>query len=99
MERDKIKLTNPQWRALVQENYLEIDGVEIDIIEIQNNYDDSGRHTEYHHMIFKRESDAKYFRINYEISVKDEMGWTECNYGTTEATQVFPEVVEIINYV
>ena len=91
MEREKIKLTNSQWCDLVWENYLEIDGVEIEFEEIQENYDGSRRHTEDHHKILKRESDGKYFRIDYETSVKDEMGWTECNYGSTEAVEVFPE--------
>lgn len=91
MEREIIKLTNSQWCDLVWENYLEIDGVKIEFEEIQENYDGSRRHTEDHHKILKRKSDGKYFRIYYETSVKDEMGWSECNYGSTEAKEVFPE--------
>lgn len=96
MEREKIKLSNDQWRSLVYECYLEQDGQEIEFEEIQNNYDGSRRHTEDHHVILKRVSDGKYFKLSYENSVKDEMGWTECNYGDTEAIEVFPEVTEII---
>ena len=90
-EREKIKLTNSQWCELVHENYLKIDGKEVKIEEIERNYDGSRRHTEDHHLIFKRLSDNKYFKISYETSVKDEMGWEECNYGDTEAIEVFPE--------
>jgi len=98
MEREKIKITNQQWRDLVWENCLKIDGVEIPIKTISEEYDGSRRHTEDHHNIFQRLSDGKFFRINYETSVKDEMGWEECNYGDTEATEVFPEEKTIIIY-
>ena len=98
MEREVIKLTNSQWRELVFENYLEINGEVIKFEEIEDNYDGSRRHTEDHHKILKRISDNKYFRLDYETSVKDEMGWEECNYGNTEATEVFPEPVTKIKF-
>ena len=98
MEREKIKLSNSQWHDLVWENYLVIGEAEIEFEEIQENYDGSRRHTEDHHKILRRKSDGKYFRINYETSVKDEMGWTECNYGDTEAIEVFPHEETIITY-
>ena len=98
MEREKIKLTNSQWRDLVWENYLEIDGKEIEFEEIQENYDGSRRHTEDHHKILQRVSDKKFFRLDYETSVKDEMGWDECNYGETEAIEVFPETITTVVY-
>jgi hypothetical protein len=98
MEKEIIKLTNEQWRNLVQEEFLEIDGEEVAIQIIQQNYDGSRRHTEDHHMIFQRLLDGKFFRVDYETSVKDEMGWDECNYGDTNATEVFPEKVETIIY-
>ena len=91
MERQKIKLTNEQWQELVQEQYLEINNEQVDIIE--TTYEDSGRHTEHWNLIFKIESTRKYFRVNYEVSVKDSMGWDECNYGDTDAIEVFPEVI------
>lgn len=99
MEREKIKLTNDQWYSLVYENYIEIEGVEIEFEEIEDNYDGSGRHTEDHHKILKRKSDEKYFKLDYETSVKDEMGWDECNSGDTEAVEVFPHSVTIIEYI
>lgn len=49
-------------------------------------------------MIFKRVSDGKFFKINYENSVKDSMGWGECNYGDTIAIEVFPETQTITIY-
>ena len=98
MEREKIHLTNQQWRDVVYEGYLEIDGNEIKIKEVENNYDGSSRHTEEHHIIFKRENDNKFFKLDYETSVKDEMGWGECNYGETDAVEVFPEVVTTTKY-
>lgn len=98
MEREKIKLTNSQWRDLVWENYLVIDGKEIKITNIKEEYHGSSRHTEQHSLIFQRKSDSKYFNVNYETSVKDSMGWKECNYGDTEATEVFPETVTTIIY-
>lgn len=97
-EREKIKLSNSQWRDLVQEDYLEIDGQKIEIENIKDEYCSTGRHTESHYKIFKRLIDDKFFKIYYQISVKDEMGWSECNYGTTEALEVFPETTTIIVY-
>lgn len=98
VEREKIKLTNQQWNYLAMESYLEDEnGDEIEIEEIERNYEDTGRHTEHHHLIFKRLSDNKYFKVKYETSVKDSMGWEECNYGNTEAVEVFPiEITKII---
>lgn len=98
MEREKIKLTNSQWENIVNENYLEINGEEIPIKQVQNNYDGSGRHTEMHHIIFQRLFDNKYFRVDFETSVKDTMGWKECNYGGTEAIEVFPQEETVIIY-
>lgn len=91
MEREIIKLSNKQWENIVFENYIEIDGVEVSFEEIQDNYDGSRRHTEDHHKILRRLLDGKFFRVDYETSVKDEMGWAECNYGDTEIKEVFPE--------
>ena len=99
MEREIIKLTNDQWRDLVHELYLELDGEEVDIKIVAEEYDGSGRHTEYHHIVFQRLSDNKYFKVKYEVSVKDSMGWSECNWqNTTEAVEVFPKEVTTIIY-
>lgn len=98
MEKEIIKLTDTQWRDLVQEEYLQIDDTEVEIKVVEVGYDGSGRHTEQHHLIFQRVSDGKYFRVNYETSVKDSMGWNECNYGNGKAVEVFPETITIITY-
>ena len=63
------------------------------ILVVEDDYDDSGRHTEFHHIVFKRVNDGKFFKVDYETSVKDSMGWEECNYGDTKATEVFPKEV------
>ncbi|NCD06239.1 MAG: hypothetical protein EOL97_08975 [Spirochaetia bacterium] len=99
MEKEKINLTNKQWQDLVYEDcYAEENNNIIEFEEVQCNYDGSRRHTEDHHKILKRKSDGLFFRIDYETSVKDEMGWSECNYGNTTAIQVFPETVTITEF-
>lgn len=98
MEREIIKLNNQQWQDIVHEGCLEIDEVEIPIKEVSRKYTGSGRHTEYHTLVFQRLSDNKYFKVNYESSVKDSMGWEECNYGSTEAVKVFPKTIEMVIY-
>ena len=98
MDRESIKLTNNQWCDLVWELYLKIDDIEIPVKEIDRIYNDSRRHTEEHTLIFQRLIDNKYFSIDYETSVKDEMGWEECNYGSSEATEVFPVEKTIISF-
>lgn len=91
--RETIKLTSDKLRDLVYESYLVIDEKDIPIEEIQKEYNSSGRHQEYWTLVFKRLSDNKFFRIRYSKSVKDTMGWDECNYGPFEAIEVFPEIV------
>lgn len=98
MEREKIKLTNQQWRDVVHELYLSNGDKEIKIREVERVYDGSRRHTEDHHLIFERLSDNLFFKLNYETSVKDEMGWEECNYGETEAVEVFAAMKTITFY-
>ncbi len=98
MEKEVIKLTNKQWQNIVWENYIEVNGVEIEFEEIQDNYEGSRRHTEKHHKILKRISDGKFFRVDYESSVKESMGWEECNYGDTKAIEVFPKETITIKY-
>lgn len=98
MEREVIKLNNEQWCDLAHEDYLQINGVEIPIEIKDRKHVGGGRHTESYSLVFKRLSDGKYFGLGYETSVKDSMGWQECNYGATEAREVFPQVVETIIY-
>lgn len=75
MERELINIPNSKWCDLVHELYLTDDnGEEIEIEEIERSYHGSGRHTEHHSLIFKRVTDNKFFKIEYESSVKDSMG-------------------------
>jgi hypothetical protein len=97
MDREKIKLTNAQWKEVIYESFLIIEEKEIILVEIEDVYVESSRHTEHHNKIYKSE-DGKFFRVNYEKSVKDEMGWDECNYGDTEMIEVFPIVETRIKY-
>ena len=90
MERKEIELTNEEWCTLVYEEYFKEEKADI----VENKYVDSGRHTEYHYLIFK--TNEEYYKVEYETSVKDEMGWNECNYGDTKAIQVFPEIIKTI---
>ena len=95
--KEIIKLTSNELRDLVYEEYLKVNEESIPIEVVENEYDDSGRHQEYHHIVFKRLSDGKYFWVNYSTSTQDSMGWDECNYDF-EVTEVFPETVTTIIY-
>tara|TARA_R110000850_G_scaffold34024_1_gene92235 strand:- start:37729 stop:38028 length:300 start_codon:yes stop_codon:yes gene_type:complete len=98
MERDKIKLSNSQWRDLVQEEYLDMGNSEIEIKIMDREYESSGRHKERHNLVFQRLDNNKFYRVVYEESVKDSMGWSECNEGDTEAVEVFQKEVKIFKY-
>lgn len=98
MEREKIKLTPSQHMGVCTDGYYAIDGKNV-IKIVEEGYDDSKRHTEEHHVIFKRLADDKHFRVDYETSVKDEMGWSDCNWGDEfEAIEVFPREKITITY-
>lgn len=90
---EKIVLTSESARDLVFEDYLVIDGEEVPIKEVEDVYESSGRHQEYHSKVFEVLSTGKFYRIGYSVSVKDSMGWDECNYGPFEAVEVHPEQV------
>ncbi len=90
MEREKIELTYEQHRDICTEEYCE----EFEIKVVEREYEGSSRHTEQHSLVFQRLNDNKYFRVGYETSVKDSMGWYECNDGMYHsAVEVFPEVI------
>jgi hypothetical protein len=98
-EREIIKLTPTQHQDICLENYYEVNGKEIPIKILEEGYDGSGRHTEEHFVIFKRLSDKKCFRVDYETSVKDEMGWMECNWQKEfDALEVFPTEKKVTIY-
>lgn len=92
-------LNNKQLQYLVIENYLylkedESDSVEIEVLK--NEYESSGRHQEYWDFVFKYND--KYYSVGYSVSVKDSMGWDECNYGPHECIEVEPYTETIIKY-
>lgn len=99
MERDKIKLENVQWQDLVHEEYLANEsGEEIPIKVMAREYEGSGRHTEHHNLVFQVLDTNKFYRVAYEDSVKDAMGWNECNERDTEAVEVFQKEVKTFIY-
>ena len=96
MERESIKLTSEQAQSIVSENYY-LDGeTTIPVIIKSTEHVDTYRHTEEYELVF--EKDSKFYLFRYEDSVKDEMGWYECNTGDITATQVFPEQVIVTRY-
>lgn len=99
MERDKFKLNNEEWFNLAIEDYLSLNGEEIEIEVCKNEHIGGSRHTESYNKIFCRLDNGKYYQVQYDTSVKDEMGWKECNYDSTEAVEVFPKTVETVIYI
>lgn len=99
MERKELKLNSQEHQDLCIENYLVIDGKEVPIKIIKNEYVSGTRHTEVWEMIFMIIESEEYYSIGYETSVKDSMGWDECNWSSEyTAHQVFPKTVETIIY-
>lgn len=97
VEREKLILTKEEHELMCAEEYTEFRGEKIEFVE--HKYEDTRRHTEVHSLVFKRQSDNKCFRVIYETSVKDSMGWDDCNYGETfEAIEVFPKIIETTVY-
>ena len=98
-ERDVIKLDSNQHNMVCVESYLEIDGKEVEIEDVSEEHVATYRHDEEWHKIFKVVETGKFYGINYRTSVKDSMGWQECNFGDQyEAVEVFPETKTITIY-
>ena len=95
--REKFEISSDELKNLVYEEYLEINGKDIPIEEIETKYIQSGRHQEYHSLIFKRLSDGKFFKANFSKSTQDSIGWDECNYDF-KITEVFQKTETIITY-
>ena len=96
---DTFVLTNEDWEILVNEEYLELNEEKIPLKIIGRVYDGSRRHTEKHYMIFQRLDNNKYYRVDYQTSVKDEMDWNECNgYESIVIGEVFPKTEVITIY-
>jgi hypothetical protein len=103
--REKIRLTNKQYSDLIYENaYYEGEYVEGETEWIQfdlvtHRVVGHGRHVANNESVFKRKSDGKYFLAEYQDSVKEMMGWDECQWDTHyEINEVFPKTIETIVY-
>jgi hypothetical protein len=95
MEREKLILTSEELCDLVRANFYKDDT----FTEIETTHDGGGRHEEYFDIVLQRDKDEKYFRASYSTSVKDTMGWFECNSSDkNEVVEVFPETVEITRF-
>lgn len=99
-ERQQLHLTNRQLRDLVyEEQYLDVEGTAHSFITIESEVTGHNRHSAENRSIVKRISDDIYFEIFWEDSVKDSMGWIECNADENYCfDEVFPETVEIVVY-
>lgn len=98
--RKKIKLTSTQLQDLVYESgYIPEGSKEFIMFEtVEKKYDSTTRHTEVW-TITVRNTEGEYYQTSYETSVKDAMGWNECNaYHDCILTQVFPQEKTIIEY-
>lgn len=101
MEVNKLKnvlLSSDNLRNLVYEGYFIFDDVEYDIEIKDGKYEDSGRHQEYHSIIVYVKKTDQYFEASYSVSVKDEMGWSECNEDVNELVEVEPFEETVIKY-
>lgn len=99
MEREKIKIPQSKSYDVIMECHLtDENGNYVEIEDIVREYEGSSRHTEQHSLVFQRKSDGKFFRVGYETSVKDSMGWDECNWDDLEAVEVFPKQITTTIY-
>ena len=99
MEKEIIILNAQQHDDLCNEKTLIIGGDEMDIEIMEDRYVESRRHTELHYVVFKRKADNKFFKVFYETSVKDNMDWSDCNYGDKfECHEVIQKEVKTFTY-
>jgi len=82
MEKTTINLASDEIRDVI---YGEADGFTL----IESKVDGHWRHGSEEHAIVQRNSDKKFFRVNYRDSVKDTMEWSDMNEGGT-FSEVFP---------
>lgn len=97
MKKEKITLTEHEHKMLCVEGYLSINDKDIEIKEIERNYIDSGRHQEYHELIFQRLDNNKYFSASYSESTQDTMEWDDCNY-EFDIVEVYPKTITKVIY-
>lgn len=93
-DRVILKLSYDQHRDLCTECYYSDLGIEHEFTEVSKEHTGDSRHTSHWIKVFKRTSDGSYFEVRYQDSVKDEMGWKECNEGHDyDAREVFPKLI------
>lgn len=72
-----MRISNDDLYNLVHDERLE--GKIAGWVLVYSDYEGSGRHTEYHYNIY-RTPEGKFYRADYETSVKESMDWAECNW-------------------
>lgn len=72
-----MKILNEEYKELIQEEKGSgrFEGWEV----FDNQYQSSGRHTEYWTALIIS-SDGRFYQGEYQTSVKDSMDWIECNW-------------------
>ena len=87
MDREIIPLTDKEHEEICSGD---LEGY----ILLEDTYQRTSRHTEHHKVVVRKEHTTKYYSVCYATSVKDEMGWTDCNEGVAKQLyQVFPREV------
>ena len=71
--------TNEQLSNLVYESYFIENDKRIEVVILLNELDEEDRHQSYYDFIFQRQDNLKYYQGSYSKSIKDTMGWDECN--------------------
>ena len=88
MEREALHISTTQLRDVVYEQFLSLNGVEMEFKVISKKITGTSRHGNHNTMIVQR-SDGKFFTTNYEDSVKDSCDFGSMNFGGI-LTEVFP---------
>ena len=97
---ENIVLTSEELCDFVHESYLKINDVEYTLQEQSREHYDSRRHTECYTVVYYIVETDQYFKVDYEISCKDSMGWEECNNSNrNQLIEVFPKEITIVTYV
>ena len=90
--------TNEQLSNLVYESYFIENDKRIEVVILLNELDEEDRHQSYYDFIFQRQDNLKYYQGSYSKSIKDTMGWDECNYPPHEFVEVEPIETTVTSY-
>lgn len=89
-----MKITNEELSILVWEDSHSLPYEKVDTFYLY-----SSRHEEHWELIFQDIETEFYYSVGYSESVKDSMGWDECNFQNEyECTRVVPTEVTTITY-